>query len=167
MIIGISGPAGSGKSTAAQHLVERHGFTLVKFAAPLKAMLYAIGLTHDEIEGSLKQEPCDILCGQTPRHAMQTLGTEWGRDCIGESFWTDLWEREAARYERVVCDDCRFDNELEVIHQRGGIVVGLTGRGGIAGNHASETGVRCDEMIDNSGSQEKLYGALDILVSRV
>jgi hypothetical protein len=48
----------------------------VKFAGPLKSMCMALGLTEAHIEGHLKEVPCELLCGQTPRHAMQTLGTE-------------------------------------------------------------------------------------------
>ncbi len=47
--------------------------------------------TEDKIEGSLKAKPCSLLAGKTPRHAMQTLGTEWGRNCIGDGFWINLW----------------------------------------------------------------------------
>lgn len=164
-IIGLSGAAGSGKSTAATYLIERHGFTLVKFAAPLKNMLRAIGLTDYDIEGAGKHVSHPALCGQTPRHAMQTIGTEWGRHCIGDEFWVNLWGREARNHELVVCDDVRFENEATMIRSCGGRIIGLTGRGGIAGNHASEAGVLCDETIDNSGSQEKLYEALDKIVS--
>ena len=88
-LLGIHGKAGSGKSTAAQVLIDG-GFKRVKFADPLKNMLRAIGLTDQHIEGDLKEVPCDMLLGQTPRHAMQTLGTEWGRGCIGGEFWTCL-----------------------------------------------------------------------------
>lgn len=166
-LIALSGPAGSGKSTAAAYLVECHGFTLVKFATPLKNMLRAVGLTEREIEGDLKEVPNDKLCRRTPRYAMQTLGTEYGRNIIGETFWTNLWEREAQRYDRVVCDDCRFENEAATIRNMGGIIVGLTGRGGIAGAHMSEAGVRWDESIDNSGDAKKMFRALDKLVDCV
>ena len=43
-------------------------------------MLYQLGLGEAHIEGALKEVPCELLGGKTPRYAMQTLGTEWGRD---------------------------------------------------------------------------------------
>lgn len=164
-IIGLSGPAGSGKSTAAKYLVHRHGFTLVKFATPLKNMLRAIGLTEREIEGDLKDIPSDKLCGRTPRYAMQTIGTEWGRNTIEDKFWTTLWQAEARRYARVVCDDCRFDNEAEVVRNMGGVIVGLTGRGGISGMHVSENGVTPDMTVDNSGDVLNMHRVLDRLIN--
>ena len=46
MIIAFCSPVMySGKSTAAQRLVERHGFRLLKFAAPLKDMTAGYGWT--------------------------------------------------------------------------------------------------------------------------
>lgn len=165
-LIALSGPAGSGKSTAAKYLVEWRGFTLVKFAAPLKDMLRAIGLSEHEIEGDLKQVPSDILCGQTPRHAMQTLGTEWGRDCIGSEFWVNAWARRVSTLSRVVCDDCRFENEAEAIRKFDGMIIGLSGRGGIEGSHVSEKGVSPDFILNNSGDIKNLHRSLDRLVNR-
>lgn len=129
-IIALVGNAGAGKSTVAEYLMREHGYVLIKFAGPLKAMLRAIGLDDEEIEGSRKEQPCDLLCGKTPRHAMVTLGTEWGRDLIGENFWAGLWQEEAAMNLNsgrvVVVDDCRFPNELAAVKEMGGIVWRIT-----------------------------------------
>src|SRR5690606_4187664 len=78
-IIALSGPAGSGKSTAAAYLVDK-GYTLIKFAGPLKAMCQAIGFTDWHLEGDGKERPLDWLQGKSPRQFMQLLGTEFGRD---------------------------------------------------------------------------------------
>jgi len=63
-LVALSGAAGSGKTTAADYLIEHYGYHRIKFAGPLKDMLYAIGLTHGEVEGTSKQFPSDLLCGQ-------------------------------------------------------------------------------------------------------
>jgi hypothetical protein len=127
MIIGLTGYAGSGKSTAAKHLVERHGFVLVKFAGPLKQMMRCLGLGDREIEGELKEEPHPLLSGKTPRYAMQTLGTEWGRDLIGFGLWVNVaMDRVHAVLDRggkVVLDDCRFPNEASAIKEAGGVII--------------------------------------------
>lgn len=137
-IIGISGKIGAGKSTAAGYFIER-GYRLVKFADPLKSMLRAIGLNEDEIEGSLKETSCEKLSGATPRFAMQTLGTDWGR-MIHPDFWVHLWASEAAKYQFVVADDCRFQNEAAAIRARGGAILGIKRGNNLSAqsNHPSE-----------------------------
>lgn len=166
-VVALTGAAGSGKSTAADYLIRHHGYERVKFAGPLKDMCRAIGLTEDHIEGHLKEEPCDMLCGKTPRHLMQALGTELGRNMIGEDFWIRLWLHRVAAAKRVVVDDCRFPNEAEAVRKLGGVIVKLEGRGGIAGAHASEAGCGTyDAVVVNDGGMVELYAGVDEAVRR-
>lgn len=163
-VVALSGPAGSGKSTASAWLVSQ-GYKLVKFAAPLKDMCRAIGMTDDMIEGALKEKPQALLQGNTPRHAMQTLGTEWGRDCMGKNFWVDLWTRRAIEAfnegKGVVADDCRFANEADAVKDLGGIILRLDGRGGISGSHESErVNFIADAYVQNAGTIADLHVAL-------
>jgi len=125
-LIAIVGYKGTGKTTAADHLVAAHGFYKVKFAEPLKEMLRTMGLTERHLEGDLKEVPCDLLGGKTPRHAMQTLGTEWGRDIMDPDLWVRVWyEKVQFLIEdkcKVVVDDLRFPNELKALHALGGYI---------------------------------------------
>src|SRR6516164_9279263 len=89
-VVGFAGRMHSGKTTAALELI-RYGFVRVRFAGPLKSMLHALGLTPAELDGDLKEQPCALLGGVTPRHAQQTLGTEWGRACITPEVWVNAW----------------------------------------------------------------------------
>ena len=137
-LIGLCGPIGCGKTTSARYLEEAHGYARVPFAAPLKAMLAAAGLTEAHLNGSLKELPCDLLLGRTPRYAMQTLGTEWGRDLIGPGLWLRLWEARVSAHGAVVADDVRFANEAARIRSRRGILVRVCRPGyGPSGGHAS------------------------------
>jgi hypothetical protein len=128
-IVAFSGPAGSGKTTAAKHLVTDHGYRRIRFADPLKDMLRDFGLTFDQIDGSLKETPCEMLCGKTPRRAMQTLGDEWGRQLIGGDIWVQAWERrleEAMLWSsdtRIVVDDLRYPNELDALLRNDALIV--------------------------------------------
>jgi hypothetical protein len=160
-VVAFTGVAGSGKSTVTKYLVERHGYTLVKFAGPLKDMMRALGFGEDDIEGGDKELSNRLLNDKTPRYAMQTLGTEWGRNCIGENFWVDLWkdtaERIVAQGGRVVTDDCRFPNEAATVARLNGRIIKIEGRGGIAGQHVSEAGCGvADAVVVNDGSVEQL-----------
>lgn len=154
-VVAFTGLAGSGKSTAADYLVS-HGYQRVKFAGPLKAMMRAMGLSEDHIEGPLKELPTPLLAGRTPRYAMQTIGTDWGRDLIGPTLWTGLWYATVSAVldhgGRVVCDDCRFANEAESVRAIGGKVIRLEGRGGISGGHVSERmEFEADRVVANIG----------------
>ena len=170
LLIALTGPAGCGKSTAAHRLGAWNlgGFHRVRFAGPLKAALRAIGLTEAQVDGDEKEIPCDLLCGKTPRHAMQTLGVEWGRTHIG----ADLWARAAmaqaealrASGRPVVIDDCRFDNEAAAVAAAGGHVIYLTNRRaeGVP-EHASERGVSFTHItarVSSAGSPEETARAI-------
>lgn len=155
-LIALTGYAGSGKTTAAKHLVEAHGFTLVKFAGPLKAMMRALGLGNREIEGDLKEVPSAILGGKTPRHAMQTLGSEWGRNLIHSNIWVNAAMEMACDVidhgGRVVIDDLRFGNEVDAVRSHGGIIIRIDRPGiGPVNNHESESNpIPYDFLIKNS-----------------
>ena len=128
-IVAFSGSAGSGKTTAAKHLVTNHGYRRIRFADPIKDMLRDFGLTFDQIDGPLKETPCDLLCGKTPRRAMQLLGDEYGRQLIGGDIWVRAWERrleEAMLWSpdvQIVVDDLRYPNELDVLLRHDALIV--------------------------------------------
>jgi hypothetical protein len=154
-IIALTGPAQAGKSTIAEYLHQQYGYARVRFADPLKAMLGALGLTEYELEGAGKELPCQVLGGRTPRFAMQTLGTEWGRNLIGPNFWSDAWARRVGHGlgGYVVAEDCRFPNEEFTARLMGGVVwrVERPGYGG-TDNHPSETEsqhIRYDRLFTN------------------
>lgn len=160
-LIAICAPCmGSGKTELALHLIKNHGFMLIKFAGGVKAMAYALLAPiagADEamamIEGPLKEEPSDLLMGRSPRHLMQTLGTEWGRDQMHPDFWVNLAMAQVdhflARGRSVVMDDMRFPNELEAVRQRAGALVRVIrqDRPGYA-QHRSEGDLADERMID-------------------
>ncbi len=171
-IVGLTGAAGSGKSTAAAYLEREHGYKRMRFAAPLKDALRRIlrGALLDDhtiermIEGDLKEVPQPVLLGKTPRHAMQTLGTEWGRACIGGLFWVNLMRHAIGALPagtRVVVEDVRFENEAAMIRSLGGKVIRMEGRGGIAGSHQSEAGVDPDMTCYNGGLLIETHRSFD------
>ena len=118
IIIGLCGYTGSGKSTAARELAhllpDAH---IVSFAATIKRMCRALGLTEAQVYGGEKDTPCELLGGKTPRHAMQTLGTEWGRGRIDDRIWLRAWKASIPTGAKfVIVDDVRFGNEVLELH---------------------------------------------------
>ena len=180
-LIALAGCAGSGKSLAASKLMQL-GYIRVKFADPLKAMLRTLyqgrGLEewqiHARLEGVLKEKPDPYLEGKTPRHAMQTLGTEWGRDAIHKALWVnaamDRVKRLMSKGEKVVIDDCRFASEAAAVHEAGGIVV-MIERDGLFNvpTHQSEelNGLSLDYLIRNDSTiSDFLVDVTDMTVAR-
>jgi len=138
-VIGIMGPLGAGKSTAAKTLIEEFGYRRFSMADPLKAGLRAMGIPVEwETDRALREVPQDLLCGKTWRWAAQSIGTEWGRETIGEDLWVNLTEKKIREYAAVaeaagvepciVFDDIRFPNEVELIRRLGGQVWRITGQ---------------------------------------
>lgn len=125
-IIGLYSPAPqSGKSTVAQEL-EQRGYVIVPFAETLKLMLIPMleSLGYDR-EGAnyLVHKAKQVVVGDagvSVRHMLQTLGTEYGRQCIHPDIWVRCWKGRAQQYSAVVADDVRFPNEAAMIKLLGG-----------------------------------------------
>jgi hypothetical protein len=126
MLIAFTGRAGSGKSTAAQALVDRDGYIRCSFAQPIKDMVKAMGISYAEMtDAKIKNMPNPDYGDKSPRYIMQTLGTEWGRNMIDPDIWINVWRRKLpprAIYN-IVVDDCRFENEVQIVKTLGGIVI--------------------------------------------
>ncbi|MFW6021408.1 MAG: hypothetical protein ACOCPR_04905 [Guyparkeria sp.] len=173
LIIGLAGPARSGKDTAAGYLAATFGMDVVRFAAALKAGTKAMfDLTDDQIEGPAKDEPIDWL-GITPRRIMQTLGTEWA-----QSLRRDIWVRTTARridslrlrgieesghWPGAAIPDVRFDHEADWLRGQGGVIVHLVRKVEAVEAHVSEQGIRVDPsdvVILNNGTVDQLHDAI-------
>lgn len=164
LIIGIAGKIGSGKSAAANHLIKQ-GFALHKMAAPLKNMLRCLGLDDRHLEGDLKELPTHLLCDRSPRYAMQTIGTGWGRDTMAPDFWVNAWKNTLPA-GNVVCDDVRFPNEVEMIHAMGGKVIRIVRDHGQTSSHVSEAqDFEVDITIYNQQTVDDLLANLDRIFS--
>lgn len=146
-IIAFCGQATAGKTSAACIVASNYpNVTRISFADPIRDMLKAgFGFTDSDLHEH-KHTPMCRLFGKTPREAMQTLGTEWGREKIGRDIWaaTAISRAKVLNDEgyTVVFDDCRFDNEAEYVRKSGGIVIRID-RPGLPPpmDHASERGV--------------------------
>lgn len=141
-LIGLVGKARVGKDTVAEHLHSHHCLNRYAFADPMKTMLGSV--FGDRFYGGDRESPIDWL-GKSPRQLMQTLGTEWGRNCVHPELWTLLAEQEwlltKARGHAIglVISDVRFHNEADMILRNGGSLVHVVRDTAEAVNaHASE-----------------------------
>jgi hypothetical protein len=161
-VLGLAGPAGSGKTTIAGILVRDWGFKELSFAKPLKAALAAMGLPEPATQ-ELKEAIIPWL-GVSWRHCAQTLGTEWGRKLVNPNLWVLATMQNLNPRCNYVFSDVRFENESKAIREIGGNVVHIKGRAHDMAEgtktHASEAGIANtigDYVINNAG------GSLDSL----
>ena len=137
MIIGFVGFIGSGKDTAADYLVNYHGFRRESFANTLKdAVAHVFGWDRTMLEGRTKQarewrEQVDPWWAErlnmpklTPRWILQYWGTEVCRKAFHDDIWIASLENKLRNSkDDVVISDVRFPNEIKAIHNLNGKVI--------------------------------------------
>lgn len=130
------GTKGSGKNTAATALVEKHGFTSLAFADPVKDACSSIfGWDRNLLEGNTIQsrkwrEEIDSWWAKkldiphfTPRYAMQNLGTDLFRDNFHPDIWLYNMEKRLHNInDNIVISDGRFKNEIDLVRRLNGKV---------------------------------------------
>lgn len=170
-LVGICGLMGSGKSTVAERLVKTHGYRRRPFAGPLKDMmrmlLFSMGASsgevHAMVDGADKEKPTYFLGGNSPRKAMQTLGTEWGR-ALHSDFWLNAWGM-GLKGDKIVVDDLRFPNEAAHVRSMGGKVLKVLRAGVKQDDHVSESyEIDPDFIITNDGSIDELCKMVDLII---
>ncbi len=109
-VVSFRGPMGSGKTTAADILVNDHKFTRLSFADPIKKV-------------ASKITPDGTIDKARDRALLQFLGTEYFR-ALDPDYWVKQWVKAVVnRLDltygecRIVVDDCRFGNEVAAVRR--------------------------------------------------
>jgi hypothetical protein len=137
-VIALTGFQGSGKDTAAQALIQHHGFMAIAFADALKDAVAAIFCwPRDLIEGETGEsrawrEVVDPWWAErlgipdfTPRFALRHIGTGIMRQHFNPDLWLLNVERRClslGQGARIVITDARFPNELDLARRLNGRV---------------------------------------------
>lgn len=121
-----------------------------------------------------KEESIPLL-NVSYRHLARTLGTEWGRQLVGETIWLDIMENKikaCASWPGGICiDDLRFPNELEMLQRNEFKIIQVVrnvGRSPGQDQHISDTALNgftgFDHTIYNNGSLMDLRNKLKAIV---
>ena len=167
VIIGISGKKESGKTTLAENLCVsldmpgKNHTVIVSFADKLKALTAELIFNMPPWTDDMKKAE---IYGKTGREWLQIIGTDWFRTANPQC-WIHAYQQqletykdleqtfEAENFYYIITPDVRFENEVEAIHNLGGVVIRLL-RSPHADAHESETALdsnkNFDCIIDNS-----------------
>lgn len=175
VLIGLAGPAGSGKDTIGEFLWKNHGFLTMAFADRLKDVASTMfGWERLALAEREFKETVDPVWGITPREALQRLGTEAVQGAFGKDFWVRAWRQlydQVRHGDDVVVTDVRFEHEAEVIRALGGLIIHVRraaapGHNGVPG-HISEAGIKeasDDWILPNNGTLLDLEREVETLV---
>jgi hypothetical protein len=189
ILVALTGAARAGKDSVADRLVERHGFTKISFAAPLKQALRAT----DPILGFHPYKPGELvrlseaLANETEdaikqlfpeyRRLLEKLGTE-GIRAIQDDFWINAaidkinFDDDHGRY---VFPDARFQNEVDAVRSsvpfmdeaEAWHVVRPSLVGPVGEQHASAVlhgNLGEDREVLNDGSLDDLHSIVDAII---
>ena len=167
ILTALCGPAGAGKDTVADYLVEHHGYTKLAFADALRdevgrafdisVQLLTQRETKEHPMSALALIRCmnpefvqlaahgDLYKPRSPRQIMQWWGTEYRREQAPhywvDAFMTRLIKEHQQGNHRFVVTDVRNTNEAELLREMGASLWQIT-RPGFElqpGAHSSET----------------------------
>ena len=136
-LIGIAYASRVGKDTAADALVRDLGFQKLSFASSLKELaleanpialptpgIKNVNIGHNRLKWVVQIDGWERAKDRYPavRQFLEDLGNGC-RKVFGEDFWLEQTMRKAAKLEKVVVSDVRFENEFRGIQERDGRLV--------------------------------------------
>lgn len=166
-LIGFAGPAGVGKTTAANLLGAELGFPVMGFADPIRAAVLRLYPLWDEWHMSAGKDLKQVGVGLTPREAMQRMGDEarsWRGDIFVRLASTQVRRFQGQGAAGAIVHDVRLPGEAEWLRAAGGTVVHLCRKNiRFSSDHHTEVGVTRepeDLAITNTGTIDGLRSEL-------
>ncbi len=185
-IVGIGGLLRHGKDEVADRLVAVHGWIKMGMSDPLNDALLTLdpwiapmgGFDPPTRYGELHDSVGYVEAKTHPevRRLLQKLGTEVGRDMIGQNTWTDIMVRNVRRLSDdgvpgIIVTGVRFPNEIRVVKEELGGDLWWVNRPSLGetvhAGHASEnsvSGADFDIIIENDKTLKDLYAKVDSLI---
>lgn len=202
-LIGLGGKLRAGKDVVGDYLAREHGFEKMGMSDALNEALQRIGPDGPWIRLDFDVYPVrpwersvrrgkyfkgdfvryrELLDAvgyveakrhQDVRAYLQGLGTEVGREMIGEDVWSEIARKKISRLlesgRSVAITATRFLNELDMVRSLGGLTVWIERPGeetsmGELSEHASENSVSAEDfdyVLMNDGTLDQLYRKIE------
>jgi hypothetical protein len=191
-LIGIGGKREAGKDTVADHLVDKHGWVKLGMSDPLDVALLrqdpyiriepgdplnknksAKFLHYSEIRDKISYVDAKTI--KDVRRNLMNLGTEVGRELLGEDTWVNVADQMIydllAEGKNVILTGVRFPNEIALVGKYSNgetwYVTRPTTKDDGLSDHASETSVSEEDfsvVINNDSDLDSLYETVDALI---
>lgn len=182
-LLGIGGLPESGKDVVADRLVEAHGFVKIGMSDALNEALIKLDPRVEGEHGvAYRYSTLIDYYGYTEakakfpeiRRLLRVLGTEVGRDLLGEDTWVrivdnKIREKGVVGRRNVVVTGIRYPNELEMIKRYGAGVAWWIDRPNhnTRSEHTSDNALAetdFDRTIINNGTLDGLRALVDYWV---
>ena len=169
-IIGLNGVARSGKDTVAKILHDLYNYEVYSFSETLNDALVALNpvvystlvSTNPDVYEPTRYASIIAVRGyeaakEVPevRRLLQAMGTEVGRNILGEDIWVDALFKKIGSHKAVITN-VRFPNEADAVWGRDGVVWEVIRPGyKPALGHVSDTAldaIQKDAYIHNDGT---------------
>jgi spore germination protein GerM len=175
----LTGKIGCGKTTVQKIIKEQCPHLKdVNFSDALKKFAIMVGFTTTEIYGNQEEKlHVNNKLKITGREFMQVFGTEIGRNIVKQFFpdtpiekygiWILCLDKEHGDNPNLLIGDGRFQNEVEYVKDKGGIVINIfRPNNSYTSNHSSEQQeLYYDYQIVNDGTLEDLESKVKQLIS--
>jgi hypothetical protein len=165
VLLGLTGKIGSGKSTASSYLAV-YKFYEYMFAAPLKDIAVTLGFEKHQVWGTQEQkQEINKNWGISGRKFLQVFGSEVCRDYLpkvlpdmnfnDKTIWCRMFEIECEKLmtcRNLVVSDVRFNDEADVIINRGGAIIKIERNNNNTDNNTNTGNNTDDSNADNSNA---------------
>ena len=130
-IIGLCGSAGAGKDTVLHELKKRINTASIAFADPMRGMLTQLLASANVPLRYMQHRRCKEAVipalGVSYRHLAQTLGTEWGVQCVAPDLWIRIAEAKlqvlrGMHWQAIAVTDVRTAEEAAWVRKHGGLI---------------------------------------------
>ena len=166
--IALCGKQGTGKTTAADYLIENYNFKRASFADKIKQVAMDLfGASHDEVYVSKSKRPL-----------LQSIGYHMRE--IDRHVWTKYLTRQIKdNKQNIVIDDVRMKSEFDALKEVGFILVKIEcnkeeckSRITSFANENDPTETEMDSLkdwdytINNERNKECLYQQIDLIINK-